>query len=129
MRREDRRAAIAACKERKGAAGIFAVRCIGSGRIWVGQSRSLETAQNRLWFALRLGTSPYPALQAAWRSFGVDGLAFEILERLSGDEPAYAEAKILRERLRHWQMQLGAADVTDPPPSAESAPRGGYRPT
>ena len=118
-----------AYKERKRAAGIYAVRCAGSGEIWVGQSRSLDAVRNRLWFMLRLGTGPCTALQAAWQRFGADSFTVESVERLPEDTPAYAEAKLLKERLGYWRERLGAAEITDPPPSAGSVHRDGGRPT
>ena len=49
----DRKAAIAAYKERKTIAGIFVIRCKASPQAWVGQTPNLEKVQNRIWFTLR----------------------------------------------------------------------------
>ena len=111
MRREDRKAAVVACRERERAVGIYAVRCAGSGEIWVGQSRSLDAVRNRLWFMLQLGSGPCTAIQAAWQRFGADSFTVESVERLPKDTPAYAEAKLLKERLGYWRERLGAASV------------------
>ncbi len=46
MDKADKRAAISAYKERKAAAGIFAVRCASTGEFWVGATPTLETIQN-----------------------------------------------------------------------------------
>ncbi len=62
----DRKAAIAAYKERKTIAGIYVVRCAASGEAWVGQAPNLETIQNRIWFSLRQGSHTCRSLQAAW---------------------------------------------------------------
>jgi hypothetical protein len=40
---EDRKAAIAAYKERKSVAGIYVIRCAASGEAWVGQAPNLDT--------------------------------------------------------------------------------------
>ena len=70
MDRQDRKAAIAAYKERKPAWGVFAVICTATGETWVGRSRHVDTERNGLWFMLKLGASVHPALQAAWRPRG-----------------------------------------------------------
>ena len=67
MKTIDRKAAIAAYKERKPAVGIYLIRCRASGQCWIGASPTLDTIQNRHWFTLRQGSFPQPALQAAWR--------------------------------------------------------------
>lgn len=70
MKTEDKKAAIAAYKERKAIVGIYVVRCLTSGKIWIGQSTNLDTIQNRLWFTLRLGNHPCRDLQRAWNHVG-----------------------------------------------------------
>ena len=51
----DRKAAIAAYKERKTVAGIFVIRSQASAERWVGAAPNLEKIQNRIWFTLRQG--------------------------------------------------------------------------
>lgn len=108
----DRKALIAAYKERKTAAGIYAVRCEASGRVWVGRTPNLDTVGNRLRFSLRSGTHPNRALQAAWSARGDDGFSIEPLERLEADdEPAFARDRLLKDRLAHWRSRLDAPAV------------------
>ena len=68
----DRKAAIAAYKERKTIAGIFVIRCKASAEAWVGQTPNLEKIQNRIWFTLRQGSHTCRSLQAAWTAHGPD---------------------------------------------------------
>lgn len=88
MKTADRKAAIAAYKERKAAPGIFAVRCLPTGEIWVGHAPDLATIKNRVWFALDHGSHRAQDLQAAWNTHGADGFGFEELERVDPDQPA-----------------------------------------
>ena len=88
MKGDARKAAIAAYKERKSVAGIYAVRCRATGAVWVGQTPTLDTIQNRIWFTLRLGNNPNRALQQAWTAHGADSFAFEVVERLPEEEDA-----------------------------------------
>lgn len=107
----DRKAAIAAYKERKIIAGIYVVRCAASGGAWVGQAPNLETIQNRIWFTLRQGSHPCRSLQAAWTAHGEAGLTFGECERLEDEESAYVRNALLKERGAHWRAELKAEPI------------------
>ena len=107
----DRKAAIAAYKERKAVAGIFAIRCKASSQAWVGQTPSLDKIQNRIWFTLRQGSHTCRTLQAAWSTHGPDSLTFEECERLDEEETAYIRDALLKERAVHWRAQRNAEAV------------------
>lgn len=104
----DRKAAIAAYKERKTVAGIFVVRCAATGEAWVGQAPNLETIQNRIWFSLRQGSHTCRTLQAAWNAHGEAGLTLSECERLEDEESAYVRNALLKERMLHWRDELKA---------------------
>ena len=106
-----RKAAIAAYKERKSVAGIFAIRCKATSEVWVGQTPDLEKIQNRIRFTLRQGSHPCRSLQAAWTAHGPDSFAFEGCERLDEEEVPYIRDALLKERALHWRKQLGAEAV------------------
>jgi len=107
----DRKAAIAAYKERKTIAGIYVVRCAASGEAWVGQAPNLETIQNRIWFSLRQGSHTCRTLQAAWNAHGEASLTFDECERLEDEESAYVRNALLKERLLHWRGELKAEAI------------------
>ncbi|MDN4988029.1 GIY-YIG nuclease family protein [Bradyrhizobium arachidis] len=104
----NRKAAIAAYKERKTIAGIYVIRCGASGMVWVGQAPNLETIQNRIWFTLRQGGHPCRSLQAAWNAHGEAGLTFGECERLEDEESAYVRNALLKERVLHWRDEMKA---------------------
>ena len=106
MKSEDKKAAIADYKKRKNAAGIFAVRCAASKQVWVGQTLTLDTVQNRIWFALRVGTHSQRELQSAWSEHGADSFTFEPLEQLEEEEIPYVRDTLLKERVTHWRTEL-----------------------
>ncbi len=108
MKNEDRKAAIAAYKERKAAPGIFAVRCLPTGGTWVGHAPDLATIRNRIWFTLDHGSHRSASLQAAWNTHGAAALSFEELERIEADQPAYARDRALKDRTAAWMEELGA---------------------
>ena len=107
MGREQRKAALAAYKERKVVAGIYAVRCKATGQRWLGSAPNIATIQNRIWFGLRLGTSPHRDLQAAWQAHGPD-FVFEEVELLAEEDDPYFRDRMLKDRLAHWCEALGA---------------------
>jgi hypothetical protein len=118
MKTEEKRAARAAYKERKQVAGIFAIRCAPSGEVWVGQTLTLLTVQNRLWFMLTHGRpeshQDMSTLRAAWSAHGPDSLGFEELERIDDEEilnSPYVRDTLLKERLAHWIATLGAVQI------------------
>lgn len=105
----DKKAALAAYKERKTVAGVFAVRCTPTGQIWVGTAPDLGTIRNRLWFQLKMNGCPHRPLQAAWNEHGADSLVFEEVERMEEEALAFARNAALKARVRHWAEELKAA--------------------
>ena len=108
MERETRKALIAAYKERKVVAGLYAVECLATGDHWAGQAADLSTIWNRLDFTLRQGLHRHAGLQAAWRAHGPDAFRLKILETIDEDTPAFAADRLLRERRVHWCAELKA---------------------
>jgi hypothetical protein len=109
VQRTDRKAALTAYRERKIAAGIFAIRCEALDLRWVGKAPDLSTIWNRMAFTLRRGAHPRRDLQEAWTAQGGNGFVFEELERLDDDTPAMSRDRILKARLAHWTAELRAA--------------------
>lgn len=112
MDNQTRRQAVRDYKERKVSKGVFAVRCAVSGEAWVGQSPNLEQQQNRIWFGLRQGGHPNPALRAAWAAHGEAAFVFEVLEAIDDEGlGAYGRDSLLKDRAAHWRTELGAAKI------------------
>lgn len=108
MTHADRSALIAAYKDRKTIAGVFAVICNATGQVWVRSSRHIDTQQNSLWFSLRMGTYPNRPLQAAWRAHGEAEFRFEQLDRLPEDISSMARDTELKSRSTLWLARLEA---------------------
>jgi hypothetical protein len=111
MRTEGQKAAISAYKERKVEGGIYAIRCMASGEVWVGSAPDLSTIQSRHWFTLRQGTNMHRSLQTAWAAHGAEAFSFEIVERLNEEAIGYVRDRLIKERLVHWAEQLRAVRV------------------
>lgn len=111
MKREDKKAALAAYKERKVVAGIYAVRCVSTGQQWIGRAPDLSTVRNRLWFTLRYGRNPHRSMQAAWREHGADSFVYEEVERIAADALDYERELALKARLAHWCTERKAEAI------------------
>ena len=107
----DRKAAIAAYKERKSAVGIYALRCAATGQCWVGRAPDIATIQNRLRFALTHDPNLRTSLRAAVREHGEQSISFEVLESADSDELPYDRNRYLRDRMEHWRTKLGAETI------------------
>ncbi|QPC90260.1 GIY-YIG nuclease family protein [Mesorhizobium sp. INR15] len=106
MKTTDRKAALAAYKKRKVAAGIYALHFDGTDQKWVGYTPDLSKLQNRFRFTLGLGSHPSRDLQAAWNNRGASDLIFEELEQFDADEAPAGAA--LQARLAQWRGELNA---------------------
>ncbi len=109
MDRAARKAAAASWKERKPAAGIYAIRC--GAAVWVGRTPDLDKIWNRRRFELERGAATDRAMQSAWAAEGPDAFAFEVLERLPDDLGPIGRDTALKARLAHWRAALGAAPI------------------
>ncbi len=111
MKREDRRAAITAYKERKPPAGVYAIRCKPTGQCWVGSARDLGTIENRHRFGLSHGGHPNRGLQAAWQEHGAANFTFERVETFAEDMKDYVRDQALKDRLAFWKAELSAEAI------------------
>lgn len=108
MERAGRKAAIAAYKERKIEAGVYALRCAATGGSWIGRAADLSTIENRLRFALTHDANLRPSLKTAVKEHGAGAIAFEVLERIDTEELPYEREQFLRDRQDHWREKLAA---------------------
>ena len=67
-------------KERKKPAGVFQVKNLANGKVFLGSSLNLEGPLNGHKFMLSNGSHRVPELQNDWNTFGPDKFVFEILE-------------------------------------------------
>ena len=104
----DKREAARQFKERKVAAGAYAVRCLPAGAVWVGVSRNLGAAHNACWFSLRMHGHRVASLQAAWDVHGESAFTFEVLEFLDEDTHALAVQDSLKALKSSWLEKLTA---------------------
>jgi hypothetical protein len=98
---------LRAAKEQKAKPGIFAVRCMATGEIWVAKAPDLDKRQAGLWFQLNMGGFPGKSLQEAWNRQGEAAFAFEIVEEIDDENPLIVPV-LLKDREAHWRKELKA---------------------
>lgn len=67
-------------KERKKPAGIFQIKNVANGKLYLGSSLNIEGPLNGHKFMLKIGNHRNEALQKEWNEFGEEKFVFEILE-------------------------------------------------
>lgn len=105
----ERKEAIRAYKERKARRGIFTVRCVTTGEVWVGAAPNLDSVQNKIWFILRHGNHRNTQLQASWNEHGEPSFQCVTVEELDEDTPALLVNDVLKRRKQDWIGRLGAS--------------------
>lgn len=68
------------------AQGIYGIRCLANGRVYVGQSQNMESRWSGHRRELRQGTHYNDHLQNAWNKYGADNFAFFICEEVSKEK-------------------------------------------
>lgn len=81
--------------------GIYCIRCVPTGKVYVGQASRLRVRWNHHRRRLILGKHRNKPLQNAWNKYGPDAFDFEVLEEV--------EAERLTEREDHFINLLEAA--------------------
>jgi hypothetical protein len=106
--KESRKELVRRYKEIKVQAGIYAVRCSATGRVWVGPSRNLSATKNGLWSGLRAGFHRETSLQAEWNARGEEAFEYEAVEVLGEDVHPLNSFGVLKEMKAKWVAQLNA---------------------
>ena len=88
----NRRELLDAYKQNPPAMGIFQIRHLPSGRIFVVPARNLRGIMNSHRFQLRFGSHPNTQLQADWSASGPEAFAFEALDEMASVDAAGRDA-------------------------------------
>ncbi len=88
--------------------GVFQIKNLSNGKIFVESSKNLDGSLNRCKFQLDLGSFKNKALQEDYSRLGAGQFAFEVLDRLSPkkDDPAYDYADDLEILKSMWLEKL-----------------------
>lgn len=89
--------------------GVYAIRCLSSGRVIVEASMNVHAAMNRARFELDRHCHRDKQLQQDWSTFGPDQCRFEIIDILKPrEDPAFDPRAELAGLLAMWREELGA---------------------
>lgn len=103
----DKKAAKLKYKASRRPMGVFAIRNLANGKIFVGSSMDLSAIFNRIRFQLYAGAHPNKALEADWKQYGTGKFEFEVLEEIfPREDPNYDYAADLETLEDLWLEKL-----------------------
>ena len=86
----NREEAKRAYKEMPKPAGVFQIKNLRNGKLYLGSSLNLNGPINRAKFELKMGMHRSKALQNDWNEFGAENFSFDILEVITlKDDPDF----------------------------------------
>jgi len=99
--------------------GIFQIRNLVNGKLFIGGTFNLDVAYNKHKFQLNLGSHKNKDLQKEWREHGQENFIYEILEVLEQDDNIYRdyndELKVLEECWLEKIQSFGDQGYNKPP--------------
>jgi len=90
--------------------GVFQIRNLSNGKIFLVAGIDLAGALNRHRFQLVAGVHPNQQLQLDWNNQGTDGFAFEILDQMNPAEDPRDSRKDLETLEDMWLQKLKPYD-------------------
>jgi hypothetical protein len=104
---ETRRELARKYKESVRPAGVFVIRNLLDGRVYVAGSLDVEGAMNRARFELNLRSHRNKALGRDWLAHGAAHFSFEVIDRVKErDDPAFDRVAELEKLLELWREEL-----------------------
>jgi hypothetical protein len=104
---DTRRALARKYKESVRPAGVFVIRNMLDGRVYVAGNLDVEGAMNRARFELNLRSHRNKALLRDWVAHGAAHFSFEVIDRVKErDDPAFDRADELEKLLALWREEL-----------------------
>lgn len=66
--------------------GIYQIRNMENGKVYVDASMDLDGMRNRFEFSLKMNNAPFLFMKEDWARYGGDRFAFEVLDRLEPEK-------------------------------------------
>lgn len=105
----DKRALRNQYKETKVPMGVFMIKNLVNGRIYIGAATNLDGAINRNRFELTLKTHRNKKLLHDWLEHGPDAFSFEVIDTVrQDDEPGTDYESELAAMREMWREEYGA---------------------
>ena len=103
----DRKSKIRAYKDTPLPMGVFQIKNMLNGKIFIGSSKNLSATLTRFRAELKMGSCRNAELQREWRQFGPDAFEFSELEVLEPlNDPAYNPTEDLQILEALWTEKL-----------------------
>jgi len=71
--------------------GIFQIKNLVNGKVFIGDTFNLDAAYNKHKFQLNLGSHKNKDLQKEWNQYGQDNFTYEVLEVLEQDDSIFRD--------------------------------------
>lgn len=115
-----------AYKEAHIPAGVFQIRNLENGKVFLAGSLNLPAAFNSHSFQLSFGSHKNEALQKDWTATGAEGFAFEVLEEIprpaDGSKVTADDVRNLVKRLLTKMKPWGERGYNEPPKGSNPSP-------
>jgi hypothetical protein len=87
--------------------GIFQLKNLVDGKVFIGSSLFLDTVYNKHFFQLKMNSHMEKQLQEDWNKYGEANFEFSVLDTLKPvDDPSYDYAEDLKILLDLWMDKL-----------------------
>jgi hypothetical protein len=81
-------------KQKKFRMGVFQIRNLANGKVFISSSVNLDAIWNRHKFQLEMGSHPNKELQKDWNDTGADNFIYEIMDEIKvSEDPATDNTK------------------------------------
>lgn len=84
----DKKAAKLEYKASRRPMGVYLIRNLVNGKVFVGSTMNLDAVFNSIRFKLYAGAHPSKSLEADWKEYGTGKFEFEVLEEIFPREDA-----------------------------------------
>lgn len=93
---------ISEYKQEEQTGGIYGIRNVETGRLFIDGSKNIKGSQGRFDFAQKTGSCVIPKLKKDWDQYGKEAFTFEVFETLKKKEDQslktfYEDLKLLKE--------------------------------
>jgi len=87
--------------------GIYQIKNLTNGKIFLGSTLFLDTVQNKHFFQLKMGGHPNSGLQNDWDKYGESSFEFSVVDKLKPvEDPDYNYNEDLKVLLELWMDKL-----------------------
>jgi group I intron endonuclease len=96
--------------------GVYSITCTANGKVYIGQSISLNQRKTSHFTSLKRGKHTNPILQSCYNKYGPDCLVFEVLVECPKDDlTAWEQILVNAQRLKNPESVMNIGECVDNP--------------